>query len=80
MINTFECMKAKTLCIFPYFSFYEQLKNVMLSCVENEKNCVTLGPGLDVTKLEYSLRLKIERNNRLLVDTCPQAANLCALF
>ena len=27
-----------------------------------------------------SLRLKIKRNDWLLADTCPQAANLCALF
>ena len=37
-------------------------------------------PGLDVIKLEYSLRLKIKRNDWLLADTCPQAANHCALF
>ena len=35
-------------------------------------------PGLEVIKLEYSLRLKIKRNDWLL--TCPQAANQCALF
>ena len=35
-----------------------------------------------VIKLEYSLRLKIKRNDWLLADTdtCPQAANHCALF
>ena len=37
-------------------------------------------PGLDVIKLEYSLRLKIKRNDWLLADMCPQAANHCALF
>ena len=36
--------------------------------------------GLKVIKLEYSLRLKIKRNDWLLADTCPQAANHCALF
>ena len=30
-------------------------------------------------KLEYSLKLKIKRNDWLLADTCPQAANHCAL-
>ena len=34
-------------------------------------------PGLEVIKLEYSLRLKIKRNDWLLADTCPQAANHC---
>ena len=33
-----------------------------------------------VIKLEYSLRLKIKGNDWLLADTCPQAANHCALF
>ena len=37
-------------------------------------------PGLEVIKLEYILRLKIKRNDWLLADTCPQAANHCALF
>ena len=37
-------------------------------------------PGLKVIKLKYSLRIKIKRNDWLLEDTCPQAANHCALF
>ena len=37
-------------------------------------------PGLEVIKLENSLGLKIKRNDWLLADTCPQAANDCALF
>ena len=36
-------------------------------------------PGLEVIKLEFILRLKIKRNDWLLADTCPQAANHCAL-
>ena len=36
--------------------------------------------GPQVIKLEYSLKLKIKRNDWLLVDRCPQAANHCALF
>ena len=35
-------------------------------------------PGLEVVKLEYSLRLKKKRIDWLLADTCPQAANQCA--
>ena len=38
------------------------------------------GPGLEVIKLEFILRLKIKRNDWLLADTYPQAANHCALF
>ena len=37
-------------------------------------------PCLVVIKLEFILRLKIKRNDWLLADTCPQAANHCALF
>ena len=37
-------------------------------------------PGLKVIKLEYILRLKIKRNDWLIADTCPQAANHYALF
>ena len=36
--------------------------------------------GLEVIKLEYSLRLKIKGNDRLLADTCLRAANKCVLF
>ena len=36
--------------------------------------------GPKVIKLEYSLRLKIKRNDWLLVDMCQQAANHCTLF
>ena len=41
---------------------------------------LTSTPGLEVIKLEYSLRLKIKHNDLLLADTCLQAANHCALF
>ena len=37
-------------------------------------------PGFEVIKLEFILRLKIKRNDWLLADTCPQAANHCTLF
>ena len=37
-------------------------------------------PGLKVITLEHSLKHKIKHNNWLLVDTCLQAANHCALF
>ena len=37
-------------------------------------------PGLGVIKLESILRLKMKRNDWLLADTCPQAANHCAFF
>ena len=36
--------------------------------------------SLEVIKLEFILRLKIKRNDWLFADTCPQAANHCALF
>ena len=37
-------------------------------------------PWPEVIKLEFRLRLKIKRNDWLLVNTCPQAANQCPLF
>ena len=36
--------------------------------------------GLEVINHEFILRLKIKRNDWLLADTCPQAANHCSLF
>ena len=39
-----------------------------------------VGPGLEVIKLEFILRLKIKRNDWLPGDTCLQAANHCILF
>ena len=36
--------------------------------------------GLEIINFDYSLKLKIQRNYWLLADTCPQAANHCALF
>ena len=41
---------------------------------------IFLQSGLKVIKLEYILRLKIKRNDWLIADTCPQAANHYALF
>ena len=40
----------------------------------------SLQPGLEVIKLEFIFRLKIKRNDWLLADTRPQAANYCALY
>ena len=37
-------------------------------------------PGLEVIKLDYSLKLKIKRNDWLLADTCTRAAYHCTLF
>ena len=36
--------------------------------------------GFQIIKLEFILKLKIKPNDWLLADTCPQAANHCALF
>ena len=41
---------------------------------------VVLLTGLEVIKLRYSLRLKIKRNDWLIADACPQAANHCTLI
>ena len=66
-------------------------KNYFYYCTWNGQNsmvnhsgdmlcCINKTPGLEVIKLEFILRLKIKRNDWLLVDTCPQAANHCPLF
>ena len=36
--------------------------------------------GIEVIKLEFIPKLKIKHNDWLLADTCPQAANHCALL
>ena len=41
---------------------------------------VSILSGPDNIKLEFILRLKIKRNDWRLADTCPQAANHCALL
>ena len=41
---------------------------------------VYFATGLEVIKLEYNLKLKIKRNDWLLAEKCPQAANHCNLF
>ena len=52
---------------------------LMILCVGLQCEIVSI-PGLEVIKLEFILGLKIKRNDWLLADTCPQAANQCALF
>ena len=37
-------------------------------------------PCLEVIKLEYSIQVKIKRNDWLLADTCPQAAIIGLYF
>ena len=51
-----------------------------LSMTDDAMNIKCTNTGLKVIKLEYSLKLKIKRNDWLLADTCPQAADYCALF
>ena len=55
----------------PFLNMYVKLSTEARGYLES---------GLEVIKLEYILGLKIKRNDCLLVDTCQQAANQCALF
>ena len=48
--------------------------------MRGSRNIRQWGPGLEVIKLEFILKLKIKHNDWLLADTRPQAANHCALF
>ena len=47
---------------------------------ENELKFYNLEACLKVIKLEFILKLKIKRNDWLLADTYPQAANHCGIF
>ena len=55
-------------------------EGIYSKCIHATSYTLSKGPGLEVIKLEYSLKLKIKRNDWLLSDTCPQAANHCAIF
>ena len=57
--------------------FYIFSCTLVISAIAWIKFLVSI-PGFEVIKLEFILRLKIKRNDWLLVDTCPQAANHCA--
>ena len=48
--------------------------------LDPDQTCHFVRPGTEVIKLEHSLKLKIKRNDWLLADTCPQAANHSTLF
>ena len=58
--------------------FLDQLKKI----IDYKKKGYNMNsmPGLEVIKLEFILRLKIKRNDWLLADTCPQAANRYGSF
>ena len=72
--------------IFP-FRYYINLQNIHPKALlfsigtdnQNQK-LIYSWPGPEVIKLEYSLKLKIKRNDWMLADTCLQASNHCALF
>ena len=51
-----------------------------LTRVAEQIHVYVINTGLEVIKLEFILKLKIKCNDWLLADTCPQAANRCALF
>ena len=52
----------------------QTLSSIQGSVGESEV-CVCAIPGHEVI-----FKIKIKRNDWLLADTCPQAADLCALF
>ena len=58
----------------------KDLREDGLALLDVIKAEVRHSPCLEIIKLEYSLRLKIKRNDWLLADMCPQAANHCTLF
>ena len=52
----------------------------VVKCISQVLRTQLISSGLEAIKLEVILKLKIKRNDWLLVDTCQQAANHCALF
>ena len=52
----------------------------VVKCISQVLRTQLISSGLEAIKLEFILKLKIKRNDWLLVDTCQQAANHCALF
>ena len=71
----FYCNSLDFLPPKPKFTFKHWMKGIQ----EFHRRFV-LAPGDKADKLEFILRLKIKHNDWLLADTCPQAANHCALF
>ena len=53
----------------------EQLKGPLARSTDKLSKLFRKRSGLQVRKLEYSLRLKIKPYDWLLADTCPQAVN-----
>ena len=69
-VSLCKCADSQKPSLLTYSNTYTKAV-----CVDSDKNS-----GLEVIKLEYSLKLKIKRNDWLLADTCLQAANHCVLF
>ena len=77
------CVMHHHSLLAKYDSFYFRMRcyNCLQHMLLSRKNCyLGFRSGLEVIKLEYSLKLKIKRNDWLLADTCPKAANHCALL
>ena len=65
---------AECIRIHFYNTLYSLINIVLLFF------CLFMIPGPKFIKLKFILKLKIKRNDWLLADMCPQAANHCALF
>ena len=85
-MNVFDCclsgvMKGSTYLGIRATQPPNQLCAYMyIGALHLSQRFIQLIPGIEVIKLEYSLKLKIKRNDWLLADTCPQPANHYALF
>ena len=74
-------IKNRNVNVSPEVALLRAINQSVLKANIKPKRELTLRvPGLEVIKLEVSLRLKKNRNDWLLADTCPQAANHCTLF
>ena len=69
------CWERADLLAFLCVMFYCVFVTFPCNVLERVWCLIVLIPGLEVIKLEYSLKLKIKHNDLLLAYTCPLAGN-----
>ena len=73
-------LRTSKYCMLTYRLLNQLIQNKNFYAYHQSAKQFALRSFLQVIKLEFIHRLKIKRNDWLLVDTCLQAANHCALF
>ena len=70
----------RSLAAILFLPPFSNIRNALRSSALQNIYCQAHEPRHEVIKLELNLRLRIKCNDWLLADTCPHAANHCALF